>query len=258
MAGEFSAVPCAEEHGTAREDYDNNQPGQASVVLRCAWSDRNALMTDLLTFPRYFPYYIGVKKYAFHCTAIPAPGTGYSNVSPTDQACLYTQALVSVQYGSQITDIGSESIEPTIEYDVLDHRRFKWVAGGSTGVPLLEGEAPPLISRSLNIMRTKYRMAAVPPEMLTCIGKVNDSVYTSLTLGLSFAAETLLFQPQSASQSFTTAGTSGFTISFKFSYKANGWNKFWRTETQSWSNVYIDGGSQYKPYTLGDFAALFA
>lgn len=251
MPVSYSSISCSEEYGTRRDIGDVNTGIGAQVTLRCAWADRYLLMDDLLSTPQPWPFATGVIPYAMNAVAVPA------GVADNDgQACGYQDALVTVTYNTQIIDTASEAIEPTLDYDVEDYRKFRWASG--TGDLLTEGESPPRILRAMNIVRTRYRLSAIPDECLTCIGKVNNATYTSSLLGLTFAAETLLFEPAPLIRSFTNFGSQGFTMTNKFGFKPNGWNKFWRTSTETYERIYLKGSATpYRPYPLGDFSALF-
>lgn len=252
---QYSSVACKEEHGTARYGGDINTGKNASVVLRCAWADREALMSDLLSTPRGWPNTSGVIPYAYSASSFPPPNASYTT-DGNGQLCIYDEALVQVNYSTQIVDTASESIEPYLEYEDIDHRLLHWSAG--TGEVLLSSESPPLLMRGLNITRTRYRLATIPAEVLTCVGKVNVAVYTSSLLGLTFAAETLLFQPGGINRTFTNFGTLGWTLSLKLSYKPETWNKFRRMSDGTWNKVYWANGTQFRAYPTGNFAALLA
>lgn len=253
--GIYSAIDCSEVAGSARENADVNTGINCSVLLQCLWDDRHALMEDLLISPRAWPKsFGGVNPNAINCAAYPHPNGQYS----TDgQECAYTgDALVQVQYSTQIVTTASESIEPYLDYDSIDNRILHW--GSGAGEVLLEAEAPSILLRGLNISRTMYRLAAIPNEVLTCVGKVNVAAYTSSLLGLTFAAETLLFQPGGVQRSFTNFGTLGWTLTTKFGYKPNTWNQFRKLSDGSYDKIYFANGTQFRPYPTGNFAALFA
>ena len=252
MVTSYSSVECYEEFTSLNEQYDVLSGGQASVQLRCAWNNRYALINDLLGTPRSFPYNASLTAVRAGC--VPAP-TKYSG---DGQACVYEDALVTVTYSNQIVDIASEVLEPYTEMMSLDFRRFRWT-NGLTGTPLIEGEQPPFQMPMLNIVRTRYRLSAVPTEVLTCLGCCNDIAYTSDILGLTFGPETLLFQPQGISRSFTTLGTTGWTIGLKFACKPSGWNKVWNAAAQAFQYTYLAGSTTpYKTYTPVSFGALLA
>lgn len=242
----YSAIDCAEEHGSAEENYDAASGSSCSVVLRCAWAERLLLVQDIMG--RAWPNFPGA--WANRAT-IRGDGATYLTVG---QGCEYSTALVTVNYGTDVKDFISESLEPTAEFQIQDHKGFRW--GAANGDPLLEGESPGFLHRGLNLVRTLYRLPAIPASVLTSVGKTNDADYTSALLGLTFAEECLLFQPPSMNRTFKTDGSEGWTLQLKFNYKENTWNKFWRAKTNAWEEIHKIGGGQYEPYPPADFSEL--
>lgn len=246
----YSSVSCSEVFATINENYTVLSGGSATVQLQCNWSDRHALINDLLGTPRSFPYNASLTAMQAGCVPLPSKPT-------TDgQACVYTDALVTVTYSNQIVDVASEVIEPFTEFNELDYRRFRWTSG-VTGRPLIEGEQAPFQIPMLNLVRTRYRLSEIPAEVITCLGCCNSIAYTSEILGITFGAETMLYQPQGINRSFTTLGTTGWTLGIKFACKPWGWNKFWNSSAQAYQNIYLAGATvPYKPYTPTLFGAL--
>jgi hypothetical protein len=161
-------------------------------------------------------------------------------------------AVVSVNYNTTITDVAAESIEPNMEAIPLDFSYFNW--GGVGGPKLLEGEAPPLILRSLNLVRTRYRLSTVSNDVIALVGYTNQAAYTSSLLGLTFPIDTLLYLPSPITRSLTTLSSTGYTVTLRFSYKPQGWNKYWRAKTQAWENIYLSGSATPAySYPQGDF-----
>jgi hypothetical protein len=177
----------------------------------------------------------------------------YANYTTSDQQCIYTHAFVTANYSSRDdADVISESIEPTAEFRLLDHRLFRW--GSGSGALLNEKEAPGQIVRGFNLVRTLYRQATVPVTLLTLPGTCNSATYASSLLGLTFAAETLLFTPAPVTRVIRLSGSPGFTVNIKMSFKGSGWNKFWRQSSGTYENIYLAGGGIYKPYTPASFS----
>lgn len=254
----YSVVACAEEHATISEDMGRLSGVAAKVTLRCAWDDRFLLMADLIGNNRVWPNGgFVIPPMVQSCGAVPDHGA-YITVG---QACVYEHALVTVNYSHNIVDVFSESLEPTAEFITVDHKQFRW--GAADGEVLLEGEAPGFLLRSCNLVRTLYNLPSLPADILSLVGMSNDDDYTSTLLGLTFPEETLLFQPPMPSRTFTTTGTTGWTLQMKFSSKPQGWNKFWRGsilgvnpgEVGNWDEIYHINGGLYKPHPPADFSA---
>lgn len=245
----YSSVACAEEYGTLKEDI-NNDGTTCSVTLRCAWTARASLINDIVGARRAWPHSsFPVQPIAMQAGVVPA-----GNYVQDGQACAYAEALVTIVYSTLIKDLITETLEPTAEFLTLDWKNFRW--GSGNGDPLLEKEAPGRLYKSLNLVRVMAdRTPPFATGLLTQIGNVNGAAYTSSMLGLTFAAETLLFQPPNIQRTVNTAGVQKATITTKFSFKPQGWNKYWRAATQQWERIFVYNGAEYKNYPLGDFSA---
>lgn len=256
--GDYSAIACTEVTDSFSETSDIQNGMNFSVEVQCAASDRFALMSDVLENSRPYPKFTGFNVFPSTCSARPLGGEMNPNAS--GQEIAYTgDAIVRINYSTLNVELASESLEPYINYTTLDNRFFRW-SNGTTGTPVQEGEAGARIDMGLNILRTRYRLAAIPNEVLTCLGGVNRDPYVSASLGgLTFAPETLLFQPQNVCRSFNTFSSVGFTCTIKFQFNPNGWNTYWRSETQAWESQYFYGsGSRFIQYPLLDFGPLTA
>jgi hypothetical protein len=244
--GFYSIIDCEELHGTKSEDGDD-KGFNASVVLRCLWDFRFSLAVDLIDTPRTWPDnpYAVARK-----VGITPHGGEYVGVG---QSCEYKYADVSVQYSTNPDeDILTESIEPTSEFRTLDHRLFRW--GSGSGALLNENQAPGQIIRGFNLIRS-FKTPLVPTSILTKPGTCNLTTYTSSLLGLTFAAETLMFGMQPITRVIKMSGSTAFNLTVKFTYKDSGWNKFWNESAGAYQNIYLVGsGTPYKPYTPSSFS----
>lgn len=248
----YSIVDCVEEHSTIGEEFDIESGMSASVKLRCAWNDRHALVADILGNHRTYPGTAFAEPPQAARASIVGDGGIYSTVG---QGCVYQSAIVTISYSTKITDLISESLEPTAEFHRQDFKRFRW--GAPDGEPILEKEAPGKLLRGLNLVRTIYEVATIPDEVYDLVGGCNDSDYVSAFLGRTFPAETLLYQPPNLSRAFKSNGTKGWTVTLKFSFKPQGWNKYWRVKTETWEEMYdVEGIAPYKNYPPEDFSAI--
>jgi hypothetical protein len=181
------------------------------------------------------------------------PVPGEFTTDGNNQICIYEYAEVAVGYDIDKRELVSESLEPTAEFQLQDHRRFRWNA--PNGEPLTEGEAPGRLVRGMNLVRTIYNVEPpLPTSLLTLSGTVNDVSYASSMLGLTFAAEILLFGQPALSRTLTAAGDDAFTLSLKFTHKGSGWNKYWRAKSQTYQHIYLAGGAIYRSHPLADFS----
>ncbi len=248
----WSSVVCSEVAGTRREGADIEAGFSASVNVHVAWSLRGALIADVIgsSYPDWSgsnaPICVSVS-----CSPLSPPESG-TTVGQTIQPGM---AVCTLNYSTKIQDLISEVIEPTVDFQVLDHTRFRW--GAADGDPVLEGEAPGMQMRSCNLQRTLYQVTSMPAAVLSAIGYVNNGAYSSALLGgLTFPTETLLYNPPSLQRTIKSTGDPSWTVSMKFSYRPQTWNKYFRAKTQAWERFYLDSGGIYRSYPLGDFSSL--
>lgn len=271
-----AVADVAEEHATHDESFGLERT-TAKAVLRVAWADRYTLVDDIVGNSRVWPYALEAGRIGPRATTagiMPCPGSYVES----GQGMIYTDALVTVNYDSNVGTGGgssqgsdsdpqdpetenlfAEEIEPTAEFITLDHKRFRW--GAQNGDPLLEQEAPGKLVKGLNLVRTFYKVPPpLPIQILDAVGGVNASGESAPILGLSFDKETLLYQPPNLSRTIKTDGTGfAFTIKMKYSYKPQGWNKFWRSKTQEMEEIYdFETGIVVKNYPLVNFGPIWA
>lgn len=257
MANIWSSVDCCEVQNTRSETFTRNGL-EASVTLQCDYADRHALAADIVGLRKPFP----LTSYTLPPLAVGAAiRFGNERAENSNGELVYQDALVTITYSNdEEEDLVSESLEPTAEFITLDFRRFRW--GSVTGAPVLEGEAPGKQFKGMNLVRTHFNIEPpLPGVLLTAMGGVNDAIYTSSLLGLAFDEETLLYQPPALSRTITTAGDRAFDITLKFSYKPEGWNKYYRAATGIWERMYLTpslgaAGGVWNSYPLKDFSSL--
>lgn len=245
----YSTVPCAEVYDTRKFSGDETSGWTASVQLQVNKANMYALIIDLLTNRPACPF-IADNPPRVKTASVSTITT--NNNAPIDQGYDYEEFYVDVNYSNTIRTIVSEEIEPIAEFIRLDPRRFRW----SSGAPLTEGEAPGYLYQTMNLIFKYTNQLTVPPAFLTGIGHVHNAAWVSPTTGLTYASETLLFCPAPISNTYTTGGSTGFNYTIKFAYRPNGWNKYWRPQTQAWENIYLDNGTLYNSYPPADLSSL--
>jgi len=255
---EYSSIACCEEHTQISETFSRKGEQSATATLRVAWNLRHNLIYDLLQTPRLYPH--NPLMWAVNCSATPWDSAPIQD----GQGNQYTDALVVVNYSNVLDDnnnqgssgqLYSESIEPNVENMTLDHTRFRW--SSASGDVLRENEAPTRPLYSIALTRTLYKIpTALPGDVLSLIGKCNSDSYFSTALGLNFGAETLLCLPTSSSKSVTSQGDPGYDVVFKFAYKPETWNKFWRAGSQSYEGIFLSDGNEYKNFPSTSFGSL--
>lgn len=232
----------------------------ATRQLRCAWSDRLQLMADLIGGRDVYPYFdSGSRLTARTGGAVPfGRQVGESGVTAS-----YETALVTINYSTKGNDkegnqgdLYSETLEPNVEFLTLGHEDFRW--GSADGEALKENEAPGRLIRSLDYLLTIYQVYAIPSAVLDLIGCVNYTSWLADLLGLTFPAGTLLYNPPQITRKITFEEIEPWTLSFRFSYRPDGWNKFWRQKTQQFESIYHKDEGLYYNYPEGEFGWLFS
>lgn len=252
MATFSPVVSCCEEAGTASEQVGPSITN-CSVVLRVPWANRFLLIADLLTNRRAWPYLSG---WTNPPRANAAGISAWNNTGVTSgQSITYEDALVTVQYtNNPATDVVTEQLEPTVEFQTLDYKNFRW--GSKAGRVLLEAEAPGRQLRGFNLVRTIHDVALpLNADLLDLGGTCNEDPYTSTLLGLTFDAETLLFNTPSINRVLKSDGSSKASLVLRFTHKREGWNKFWRPGTGQYEEIFsIESDSIYKNYPPADYS----
>lgn len=258
-----SAAAYAEEAWSVKETFDSfGGVVSASVTLRCAWADRYTIVSDILGSFAVWPQGTGSTALASKATIRPAPNSKYVE---TSGVAVYEQALIDLVYQNQsqdgssgaqdsVTNPGlkfSDAIETTVDAQKLDPKQFRWDVANGRQVKL--GETPTRHYHGIKLARTIYGFTTLPASILTLPGKTNLAAYTSAMLGLTFAAETLLFEGLSVLQNVYTDGSVTRNATVKWVYKNETWNKFWNAEAQAyqklWDADYNNGaGRQYNNY----------
>ena len=253
---------CAEADGSPVETA-TDESFKAVVTLHCAWADRWELAAEISNLLLY-PNAPGTLARAKSITI--RPFTRVANTTPAQNAD-YEMAEVTTEYvfdrdtpEEQNQELIAEAIEPTAQNLTLDWQYFRWKTANLKVQP---GEAPSLIFRGLDYVLTKYNVVAVPATALTLVGCCNNAQITSPTLGLTFAAQTLLFNPPSIQRRIVLGETPEFkwTLTYRFTFNAGGWNKFWnaRLNPPAFDTLQVFRGgawADYQQYPPASFSGL--
>lgn len=227
--------------------FSYKDTSSATVTLRCAWADRFTVLEDILFNGGTYPYLPGALMYAQEGSCVPASGQALND----GEGLTYEHALVTIKYTNDKDDNGSgdiisESLEPHVEFMSLDPAEFRW--GSASGDALNAEEAPGRLIVGFDYVQTEYNLVTLPTTIITELGKCNSGTIAASLLGISFAAETLLFASATPSRKIDSAGNAKWTLAKRFSFRPTEWNKFWRGKTQSWESIYIAGGSIYRNF----------
>lgn len=254
-------ISCAEEADSQQESYDEDRGlMSASVTLRCAYADRHLLVADIC----------GNRKAWIKGAAGVTPKAASASIKPVlspdqtmavdGQILVYLEALVTINFNTKITELASESIEPTAEFLTLDHKWFRWGPIPGSGFPdynvLREEEAPGKLMRGINFVRNDIDVSGpLDSAIVDNVGCVNSDTVTWSLLGFTSAPETLLYAPPSITYKIDSSNVTKYNVTRKFTYKPEGWNVYYRAATGNYQPIYIAGTvTPYKSYTPTVFA----
>ena len=103
-------------------------------------------------------------------------------------------------------------------------------------------------------MITLYDRASIPGDCIDLPGSVNQDQITAQLLGMTFPAQSLLFEGCHLQRKFKTDGTGLWNVTLSFAYRASGWNQFWRAGASQFESLYLaSDGSTLNPYPPASF-----
>lgn len=251
-----NASKCAEEQGSPQESW-GAKGLNATVTLRCLWADRYTVMADIVDNNRQYPLSSTVKSFAMSGSI---QGDGQSDLATTGQHSIeYQHAILTINYkpidyydpgsGGDL-QLFSEALEGSGEFLTLDNTGMTWDAAAL--LPL-DNQNFGKLMLSFDYVQVQYGLASIHADHMTRVQKVNSVAVTTKLLGYIFPIETLLYHGPSMSRQITTGGTGAWTLTARFSFRPDGWNKVWRNKTKAFATVYHDGVA-YDTYDPVSFA----
>lgn len=266
--GVFSDIDCAYVPKTLTENLDITTGSiTASLTLACLWTNRLALADDILVNRRAYPHVTtAFTPKAISCSIVQFDEDLNQSTTVDGQWRPPKLAHVTVNYGVlQTKEIGTfgivaESLEPYGDFIRQDYQLFRW--GSKNGDPLIPEEAPGLYMPRMKLIRRIYKLTSLPGNVLTAMGKCNESAYSSPLLGVSFPVETLLYGEPSLERTISNTGTEGWNYTQQWAFNPNGWNKYWNPRAGAWQNIFLSSevtsGTPipFKSYPPTDFSNL--
>lgn len=231
--------------------------------LICDWDDRFALIEWLDRYPNsIYPYADGPFDAIARHVAIEGMGEQgnvtqyYGDDDPANRTgsvvlATYPKARVTVKYSTEGPryvgrTLTSEWLLPDTTTMPLNPAIFRW--NNNTGKVLDEGERPVHIRYGFQYVIRFHKLWAVPTWVLGRMGTCNSNVVGGNLLGLTFAAERLLYQPPTIRTGLTVGAVPTYDVTIHYKYHPAGWNKFWRQSTATYEDIYLAGGAQYIQY----------
>jgi hypothetical protein len=260
------SVSYGEMLGSPTENQSIIAPGHFTAIRRlmCAWDDRQTLRKEILTYPdslypdTYRPE--GLTGVAIKARIDPHPG----RITGVDSGTLasYDYAVLTVTYASLLMEYYGqpdklfmrERMQPTTEFLTDGTHYLFW----DDGTRLPDDQCPQRLYRSFDLVRTYYQIPIVPAAVMSLVGCCNSDVVPAPFLGLSFPAQTLLWQPCTTNRTLMASGNAAWNATFRLSYRPNGWNKFWNPGANKWSFLYLDANktTQYVPHPPSAFGVV--
>jgi len=264
-------TPTSPDHGLdepvemhlGQSDSFSDDAFETTVQLKCRWDQKIAVMNNMLIGPSEWPYLPGQGIYASRASSVPFPGETGTRSGAANQFYTYDFALVTVAFeplsisGGENPTFFSESIEPSAEFITIPHTKFVW--GTGIGTDLKPEEAPGKVLIGFDYVVTLFNVVSVPSWVLTLVGCCNSAAVTSPSLGFTFPLQTLLFNPPKISRTVALGGSNRYQISTRYTYRRDGWNKFWRAESNppAFESMYhkdLPGDVIYLNYPTADFS----
>lgn len=244
---------------------------RATRMLKCTWANRWQLTRELVGTWEYqarsdtliirepHPYPANAEA---KCVDVSIKGFGKPVDTGVKGVAAYQHAILICEYEiPEEEDYASESLEPAAEFLTLPNRELFW--DNAQAEPLSEDESPGVLYCTLNWVYVRHKMPYVPMAVLNLIGFTNNAAITSPTLRLTFAQDTLLFEPPSLSREISTVQgqyqmTKAWRMEMRFAYRPTGWNRFpKRGEGLTFQPLFDSSGSPKLVYPQGDFSDLF-
>lgn len=252
--------------GYPKERMDN----QRIIItdkIQCEWNSRLVLAKNLMGYvggtilkiPHKYEPDGDETLNNLYCTAVDIEPLGEL---PTNTAALLTLTYSQPEYNTEqppeqgVIVYVSEAIEPASEFITLSHDGLHW--SSISGTSLEPTEAPSKIVRMVDWVYTIHHLSYLPSWIWSYPGCVNNYSLYSYTLGVTFPAETLLCGNPSSSREITSEGVTAWTITIRFTYNPNTWNKFPRVGTGgdlTYEYIYDATGIKYV-YPLADFGGI--
>jgi len=267
-------VSCTEVHPRPALMVDRDGRVSGTMRFRVAWEDALTFAQEVLgrtvemdgRLVRYLPL---THPLSDTCVAMSTSIQPFGKPSGADAAgrLTYEAAIVDVNFeaegggvdpADETETLVEESLEPNVEMLTWPGAGLFWDSAKTVPVTSDEiaSEVKPVYTMDWVYRRRGLR--SLPSAIVSLMGHVNASAVVSMSLGLTFEAETLLYNPPVISRTRTTDGWTAFDVTYRFTARPWSWNKFWRRGYDEPQPIYKPNGSQFKPYPTGNFGELLA
>lgn len=240
----------------------------AERKLKCAWSDRHTLATQIISYGNNVYPYNNSGAVVTHLPRVEGLKRGKQSQGASVSLASYEQAVLIVNYSTYGPATGTtptnllitEWTETWSEFKTLNRTEFRW-GTGDDAKPLGPGEGPSKIEPGMDYILLYHELNAVPAAVLTQPGTVNSGPVTAYLLGITFPTETILYMGAQINHRITSTGGTAHKVRYRFRYVAHvqkgiarGWNWYWNAAEGEYQQVYDDAGNVKKTYDSANFA----
>ncbi len=237
------------------EQFGENGQFYAERLLACAWADRYDVVYEIGSGGgELYPYKPSTGARA-NGAAIRSWGKMTAGAAGI---ATYAEARIKVSYSTATAiKISSrwvtEELQPTGQTIPLNPDMLKWQ---TSGVVLDPTEAPSVFLPGFDYVVTYYHLLSVPAAAYTMMRSSNASAVASWLLGVSFAAETLMYMRPKVVRSFDPGLLNLFKLTYRFGFNPQGWNVYYDVTANIWDGIKNLDGTLIKPHPLANFSLL--
>ena len=262
---------------------ETETPTEGKVTLRCAWEDRHDIVENIFLNELVWPYWPESQWLPKTFSIKPAPQIR-TVAGASAEMNTYLLADIEITFGAGNQEFGApstgapgggsdievvyyETYRPSGEMLKLPPAlagkwQFRWGAIKTNSDPLTNEEAPTRLIIGLDYVIRWVGLEEVPEAFFDSVDHVNSNEITT-SAGKTFDPETLLCQSPEISRTVTTAAAEPlWDVEARFSYRKDGWNKFWSPQHAAFREIYVykpfddPTGTLYKNHPLADFTQM--
>ena len=249
----YDEINWSEQRRSPREQWRSDGTFVAKRILKCDWDDRYLLISDIgASGGENYPHLPQIGA-----TASAAEVTPIGQSFPSGNILIHDVAWVEITYiWSPFTPtwvggvLVSEKIRGGMFNLRLDPERLLW----EDNEPIDQTDAPDFPVAVLYYDLTLHQVTSESPLVYSLIGSSNANIVTAYLLNFSAAVEKLLYSSVVVRKSVGLGITDKMDVTQSFIYKPQGWNRWFRSKTNSWERVkYADTDTQVTPHPLVSF-----
>lgn len=243
------------------DEWPGNGEFTGTRWIRTAWADRYAVINELGAMNggagQLWPYDTSKEAYL---AAARCRGIGRATFD-ADGLAVYPAAIIELRYSTQSPVlygsgyIISESIEPWKQHMSFNASGYGLRWGDANGDPV-SGWLTRIDCRLVYVLAF-HNILTGPTTAMTYVGGCNAGIVPTLTLGISFAPQTLLHSDPYVDRTIRMGYLPRLTLRYRWPYHPAGWNTQWNPRTGAWTEVYHPDYGQVISHTPVNFMDLY-